>query len=159
MAEGERVTVFRSAEASAEEEAAAVRDLLAAEGLAAELLDDKAPGVPQGACEVRVAASDAARADAILAANPPESGESRVDGSHALDLETAFGAASEMEAMSVAALLDSYGISTVIVGDAVLPNLTFDVRVSKEQLDAARQIIADAQNAGPVGSEDTGETS
>ncbi len=151
------VTVFRSADASAADDAAAARDLLSERAIVAELLGDEAPGVPVGAFEVRVAAADASRAEAILAENPNETA-APVDESHDLDLETAFGATSEMEAMSVQGLLVSNGISAVTVGDAVLPNLPFEIRVPKEQLGKARQIIAEAQTAGPAAAEEASQS-
>ncbi|MGH7248421.1 MAG: putative signal transducing protein, partial [Pseudomonadota bacterium] len=132
--------------------------LLASEGLAAELLDDKAPGVLAGAYEVRVPAADAARAEAILAANPPEDEFERdseaVDNSHDLDLETVFDATSEMEALSIQSVLESNDIDAVIVGDQVLPNLGFEVRVAKEYAARAAWIIAEAERAGPAGAEE-----
>ncbi len=48
-ADAEMVTVFRSADQDAEEDARAIKDLLASQEIAAVVLDDSAPGVPSGA--------------------------------------------------------------------------------------------------------------
>ena len=157
MADADLVTVFRSADPSAEEDARQAHDLLVAEGLPARLLDDKAPGVMEGCYEVRVPVADAARAEAILAENPPEEELRQVDSSHALDLETVFGASSEMEAFSIQGVLESNGIEAVIVGDSVLPNFPFEVRVAKEHMQQAVRIIEDAQRAGPAAAEEAAE--
>ena len=42
-------------------------------------------------------------------------------------------ATSEMEAISIKNLLDSNGIAAVLVGDSVLPNFPFEVRVARDQ--------------------------
>src|SRR5262245_55937517 len=66
------ITVFRSADPTAEEDAAAAREQLAQEGIDAILLGDDAPGVVEGTWEVRVAPPDQERAEAVLAAPPPQ---------------------------------------------------------------------------------------
>src|SRR5260370_16497640 len=71
--QNEWITVYRSAEPSAAEEAAGARDSLAQAGIPAVLLGDDAPGVIEGTWEVRVAAPDRERAESILAARPPDS--------------------------------------------------------------------------------------
>ena len=71
-----------------------------------------------------------------------------IDPSSNLDLETIASAASEMEAMGMKNLLESNGISTVLVGDSVLPNFAFEVRVARDQVDRARVLIADAEQIG-----------
>src|SRR5207248_2748023 len=60
------VTVFRSADLSAEDDVRAVIDMLAAEGIAGTVLDDNSPGVPEGAWEVRVAPDKSAQAEALV---------------------------------------------------------------------------------------------
>lgn len=85
--------------------------------------------------------------------------------SEELDLVTVFesaGTGTEMEALQVQALLESNGIKTVLIGDAVLPNFPEQVRVAREDSERAQQLIADALAAGPaaaVEAEAAGETS
>ena len=64
--EADLITVFRSADDDAHEEAEAIVDLLSGEGLAPVLLDDSAPGVPEGAYEVRVPPEQSARAEELI---------------------------------------------------------------------------------------------
>ena len=84
--------------------------------------------------------------------------------SEELDLVTVFesaGSSSEMEALQVQALLESNGIKAVLIGDAVLPNIPEEVRVAREDLARAQQLIADALAAGPAAAleaETAGET-
>jgi hypothetical protein len=77
-----------------------------------------------------------------------------VDPSSQLDLETIASAASEMEAMSIKNLLDSNGIVAVLVGDSVLPNFPFEVRVARDQAERARVLVADAEDVGPAAAEE-----
>jgi hypothetical protein len=85
--------------------------------------------------------------------------------SEELDLVTVFesaGTSSEMEALQVQALLESNGIEAVLIGDTRLPNIPEEVRVAREDLSRAQQLIADALAAGPAGAveaEAAGETS
>ncbi len=60
----------------------------------------------------------------------------------------------EMEAMAIKGVLDSSGISAVIVGPAVLPNLEFQVQVPAELLEQARQVIRDARQGGRKAAEE-----
>ena len=74
-----------------------------------------------------------------------------------LELVTVFrsaGTTAEMEALGVQALLESNGISVVLMGDSRLPNLPDEIRVA--QADAARAIaiISEAQSVGPKGAEE-----
>ncbi len=74
-----------------------------------------------------------------------------------LDLVTVFksaGSGAEMEAMEVKGLLDASGIQAFIVGDQRLPNLPDEVRVAREHSERAKQLIADALEAGPAGAEE-----
>jgi hypothetical protein len=61
------------------------------------------------------------------------------------------GNSSEMEAMSVKALLESNGIEAVIVGDARWPNLPEEVRVAQEHVTRAKRLIEAALATGPAG--------
>jgi hypothetical protein len=146
--------VFRSMDADAKEDAEVIMDLLTDAGIPATLRDDSAPGVPEGVFEVQVPAQYSARADELIAENPlPEDAE-QVDPSSDLDLQTVFRSeatpTSEIEALGVKAMLESNGIATVLVGDSVLPNLAFEVRVARDQAALARTLIADAEKTGPA---------
>ena len=80
------------------------------------------------------------------------------DPSPELDTETVFsapgGPTAELETIGVKSVLDAAGIGSFIVGDSVLPNLAFEVRVSREDAPKARQVIAEAQEAGPAAAEE-----
>lgn len=56
-----------------------------------------------------------------------------------------------MEIVTVQQLLESNGISTVLVGDSPLPSLSGELRVARADLESAQQIIADALSAGAAG--------
>jgi hypothetical protein len=152
--EADLITVYRSMDAEAKEDAECIVELLEDAGIRAVLLDDTAVGVVEGVFEVRVPAPDAARAEELIAENPPPEEAEEVDDSPALDLETIASAASEMEAMSIKNLLDSNGIAAVLVGDSVLPNFQFEVRVARDQAERARLLIAAAEQTGPEAAEE-----
>jgi len=141
-------------DADAKENCEEILDLLEDAGMGAVLWDDSAPGVPEGVFEVRVPAADAARAEQLIAENPPEEEVEAVDPSSELDLETIASAASEMEATSMKKFLESNGIAAVLVGDSVLPNLAFDVRVARDQAERSRVLLADAEKIGPAAAEE-----
>jgi len=146
--------VYRSMDADAAEDADCIIELLTDAGIHAVLVDDSAPGVPEGVFEVRVPSADAARAEDLIADNPlPEEAE-QVDPSPEFDLETIASATSEMEAMSIKNLLDSNSIEAVLVGDSVLPNFPFEVRVAHDQAQRARILIAEAEDVGPAAAEE-----
>jgi len=150
--------VFRSADTSAQEDAAAVAQLLSDAGIPAKLLDDSAPGVPQGAWEVCVSADDGARADALIATHPLEDEVASPDASHDLDTVTVFrataGTSTDSEAMTVKGLLDAAGIPAVLVGDARFPNLPEHVQVPRLRAAEARRVIAEALAEGPRAAEE-----
>lgn len=151
----EPVTVFRSADENARDDAAGVAELLKSQGIEALLLDDRAPGVPEGVWEVRVEAAEASRAETLLAESrePP-------DESHDLDLVTVFrsgdgSSEGDMEALTVKNLLDAAGFDAVLVGAKVpFPNLTQEVRVPRENADEARQIIQEARAHGAAAADE-----
>lgn len=147
-------------DSDAEETSAALRDLLVSQGLAAEIADESAPGVPEGTFEVRVPSADATRAEQLIAENFADE-NTPGDTSANLDLETVFhsegGTTSELEAMSVKNLLEYNGVSAVLLGDSVLPNLAFEVKVPREQLQLARDLIAQAEEAGRAPQADESE--
>jgi hypothetical protein len=148
------VTVYRSMDADAKEDAECLAELLVDEGIRAVIVDDSTPGVPAGVFEVRVPPEESTHAEQVIADNPlPEEAED-LDTSSDLDLETVASAASELEATSIKNLLDSSGIAAVLVGDSVLPNFAFEVRVAHDQADRARNLIADAEKTGPEAAEE-----
>lgn len=152
-----QITVFRSADETAAEDAAKVQEMLVEEGIPATLLNDEAPEVPAGAYEVQVDENNRARAEELVAQYAPEREMEEVDPSHALDLVTVFragGPTGEMEAMSVQSVLEAEGISAMIVGDSRYPNFPQEVRVAQEHETRARQLIEEALAAGPVGAEE-----
>jgi hypothetical protein len=158
-AEADMVNVFRSADDDAEEDARAIRELLVSQGIEAVLLDDSAPGVPSGAWEVQVPRADVPRSEELISeARLPDAELTEVDNSSALDAVTVFrarsGTTAEMEAMSVRSMLQSAGINAFLVGDSVLPNLSFEVQVAKDQAEQARELIEVAQTMGAQSAED-----
>jgi hypothetical protein len=155
------VTVFRSAEHRAAEEASAACDLLRNQGIRAELAGEDSPGVPFGTWEVRVPAAESTRAERIVAAQGSEV-EMPGDASHDMDLVTVFSSNSnsaEMEAVAVQGVLDAGGIPSVLVGVRALPSLPFEVRVPSASADDARRLIAESQAAGPEAAEQAEEAS
>jgi hypothetical protein len=140
-------------DADAEEDAESILELLSDAGMQAVLLDDSAPGVPEGVFEVRVPAADAARAEELIAENPLPDESEELDPSSELDLETIGSALSELEATGMKNFLDSNGIAAVLVGDSVLPNLAFEVRVARDQAAAARSLVQSVQKEARPDSE------
>jgi len=154
-AQADMVTVFRSADDDAEEDVKAIREILTAQGIDVVILDDTAPDVPVGAWEVQVPAADSARAEELIAeARLPDTELSEVDDSSDLDAETVLETGSEFEALSAKGMLESAGIGTVMGGDSVLPNLPFEVKVAKEQVEDAKQLLAAAQEEGSQSAEE-----
>ncbi len=154
-AQADMVTVFRSADDDAEEDAKAIREILTAQGIDAVVLDDTAPGIPTGAWEVQVPPSDSERAEVLISeARLPDTELTEVNESSQLDAETVLETGSEFEALSARGMLESAGIGTVMGGDSVLPNLPFEVKVAKEQANDARELIAAAQAEGAASAEE-----
>ena len=150
------VTVYRSMDATAKEDCETIADRLSAEGFSPVVLDDEAPGVPEGTYEVRVPAEEASLAETIVAEHPlPEKEE--VDPSEDLDLEPIYhsegSTTAEFEALGVKSVLEANGITAVIVGDSVLPNLAFEVRVARDQVERAMEILEEAKKSGPADAE------
>jgi hypothetical protein len=149
----ELVTVFRSLDATADEQAESIRMLLAEAGLSPVVLDDHAPGVVEGTWEVRVPPEQAAQAERLMAAQGAEELKT-IDDSDALDLETVFhsegSSIAEMEATEIQTLLAAEGIDAVIVGTPMMPNLAFEVRVPRGDVQHALELIEDAQASGPA---------
>ena len=153
----EFITVLRSADSTAEEDATSARERLAQEGIDAIVLDDDAPGVVEGTWEVRVAPSDQARAEAVLAAPTPEQEDedevSEVGLSEDLDFVSIFsaqGIEAEMEAISIQSVLEANGIPCTVIGSSQIPSLPFEVRVPKSRLEEARSLLDEVRQAGGV---------
>ena len=152
----ELVTVYRSMDATAKEDCEVIADILTAESLSPVILDDSAPGVPEGAFEVQVPHSEVAKAERVIAQNPLADEVEEVDDSSDLDLETIYhadGTLAEVESMEIKNLLESNGIAAVAVGNSVLPTMSFEVKVARDQVERARAAIAEAQAAGPAAAE------
>jgi hypothetical protein len=140
------VTVYRSMDATAKADCETLLAVLAEHQFDAVLLEDDTPNVPEGTFEVRVPADQAAGAEELLARNQLPDEARDFDPSSTLDLETIFrGEGDELEALTIKGLLESNGIATVLMGDAVLPNLTFELKVASSQAETARKIIAEAE--------------
>jgi hypothetical protein len=146
------VTVYRSADNDAEQDANAVRNLLVRNGLNPQVFDDKSPGVVEGSWEVRVPGSETQEAEALIAGVDVEDA-GKVDPSHDLDMvtiEELQGATGEMEALGIQSILDANGISALILGSSTLPNLSFTVQVAREDVERAQTALEEARAAGPA---------
>jgi hypothetical protein len=154
----ELTTVFRSADSRAREDAHATFALLREAGLHPVLLDESAPGVMEGSYEVRVPLEESSKAEELLAEADTETAAPVAgDDSEAHDLETVVstdGITAEMLAIEIRSLLSANGIPAVIVGTTQLPNLGFEVRVARQDVERAQQILAEAQAAGPAAAEE-----
>jgi hypothetical protein len=152
----ELVTVFRSADPNAEEQATVAQDMLINAGLDASIFDDSSPGVPEGAYEVRVPLAQQADAEQLIDTQKDFSPEP-LDLSHDLDMVPVFvsdAADAEMLAMEIRSILEAHGIPSVLVSGSMFPSLPFEVRVPKIRLEEARQAIAAAEEAGPSAAEE-----
>jgi hypothetical protein len=69
------------------------------------------------------------------------------------ELETIF-SGEEAEATEIRSVLDASGIDSVLVGDSVLPNLGFEVRVSSDRAEDARRVLEQALETGAAGAEE-----
>jgi hypothetical protein len=150
--EAELVTVYRSADADADQDAGKVQAYLLANGVDAVIYNDDAPGVVQGSYEVRVAAPLASQAETLLGAYDPDA-PMAADPSSELDsvtLTERMGATGEIEVMAMKNVLDAAGIESIIIGDSALPNLSFQLQVAKADVAAAQEVIAEAEAAGPA---------
>ena len=155
------VTVYRSADMNAEQDATAVRNLLIKNGVNAVLADHKTRGVVEGTWEVRVPESEVPQAEALVA-QVDQDDPGGVDPSHDLDMVTIAelqGATGEMEAMAIQSILDANGISAVLVGASTLPNLSFAVKVAKDDVERAQAALAEARAAGPAAAAEAAQES
>lgn len=150
------VSVFESADVDALDQANWVRDRLASAGIAAEVFDDSAPGVPSDAFQVRVPPEQREEAERAVETGK-DGAPGDLDLSHDLDMVPVFiaeGADSEMCAMGIRSVLDAQGIPSVLVSSSPYPSLPFEVRVPKERIEEARKAIAEAEEAGPLAAEE-----
>ncbi len=150
----EMVTVFRSGDPSATDEASAIVDLLADAGLNAMLLTDEYPGVLHGTVEVRVPAEE--EEAALDAIDAQSSGSTEGSPSHGYDLVELYrgqGTTGEVEAVSIRAVLDANHVPNVLIGSMQLPNLPFRVMVPLIFVETAQQVLDEAENAGTAAAE------
>ena len=158
--ENELVTVYRTADVGAESEAKAVCEMLRGAGLSAEVYDDTAPGVVEGAFEVRVPPSQAPDAEGLIERPPdpiPEAADAPADASHDLDMVPVFASDAhnaEMLTTAISSVLEASGIPTLVVRSAQLPNLPCEIRVPRARLEEARAVLAAAEEAGPAAAEE-----
>lgn len=155
------VTVYRSGDHTAEEDAAALGELLSEAGIRAAVLGDDTPGVIEGTWEVRVPVADAARAEGIIEENC-ETQPAQGDASPELDLVTLFRSDrhdAEMEALAIRAVLDANEIPSVIVGTSLIASLPFEVRVPRVALERAQKALQESQEAGPEAAEEAAASS
>jgi hypothetical protein len=149
--EADLVTVYRSADQDASQDAARVQAHLTDRGLNPVTFDARALGVVQGSYEVRVPSNEVAEAEQLLASfnadrTPPADPSRELD---TVPIVSMMGATGEMEAMGVKSVLDAAGIPAVLIGDSTLPNLEFHVRVAGSDVERAQAVLAEARAAGP----------
>ena len=152
----ELATVFRSADTSAREDAEEIVGILEEAGLSPVLLGDDEPGVPSGACEVRVPEPEAGRAAQVIAESP-EAPMIPGDPSRDMDLETVYsglGLMADVESLGIRSVLDANGIPNVYINPPQYPNLRFVVKVPKKFVDLAKKVLAEAEAAGPEAAEE-----
>lgn len=153
----ELVTVFRSADASAMEDAQEIAEILAGQEIEAKVFDDHAPGVFEGSVEVRVAAQDAARAEEIIAGQSVEGDMAQADPSSVLDPVTVWqglGTEVEFRATAIEGMLTAAGIQPIVVGTRAIPTLPFKIQVAREQAGRAVQLIAAAEATGAAAADE-----
>ena len=146
------VTVYRSADSDADQDAEAMRSYLAANGMHPTIVDDSVVGVVPGSYEVRVPASEASAAETLVGSFDPDAPQP-ADPSSELDMvpiASMMGATGEMEALGMKSVLDAAGIPNVLIGGSTLPNLEFQVRVAQADVAQAKAVLAEAEAAGPA---------
>ena len=57
-------------------------------------------------------------------------------------------------AMEIKNVLEANGIAAIVVGNSVLPTMSFEVRVARDQVERAREVIREAQAGGPKAAEE-----
>ncbi len=142
--------VFRSTDDDAAEDAALIRARLEEAGLTASLRENDA----EYAFEVLVPAAQADDAIHLLSIEQPDvtaAAAEEVDPSSDLDLVTLYDgemSLAEMEAMQIKGLLSAANIPAFVVGASSLPNLAFQVRVPRDLVEQAREVLEEARAAG-----------
>lgn len=152
MSPDDLVTVYRSADSTAEGDATAVYNMLVGNGIAAALCNDSVRGVVSGSWEVRVPVDDASRSEELMAAGGGED-VGAVDPSPELDAVTIMelqGTTGEIEALGIKGILDANDVPNVMVGTSTMPNLSFLIQVPAAEVERARTAISEAQAAGPA---------
>lgn len=145
------VTVFRSDDVDAEEQATVLRDMLGNIDITAEIY-----GTHEGAYEVRVRPEQEEAAREFIATQQGFRPED-MDLSHELDMVTVFSSQeynAEMVATEIRSILEANDIPSVMVSGSMFPSLEFQVRVPRDRVDDARRAIAAAEEAGPSGAEE-----
>jgi hypothetical protein len=61
---------------------------------------------------------------------------------------------SEVEIIEIKNLLEANGVAAVLIGNSVLPTMSFEVRVARDQVERAREVINEAQAGGPAAAEE-----
>jgi 2-keto-3-deoxy-L-rhamnonate aldolase RhmA len=77
--------------------------------------------------------------------------------SHELDTEPIWagvGAFAEMEAVNIQTVLAAAGIDAIVSGPSQLPSDQFEVLVTHDKADQARQVLAEAIASGPAAAEE-----
>ncbi len=77
--------------------------------------------------------------------------------SHRYDAEpiwTGMGPSAEMEATNIQQLLQASGIDAFVNGFSQIPSVEFEILVARENVEKARQVIAEALASGPSGAEE-----
>jgi hypothetical protein len=149
------ITVFRSGDPTAKQDAETALERLTQGGIRAIVLGDDAPGVVEGSYEVRVPAADRAQAEALVdlpGPQPEDESEVTTEGqSHDFDfvrLAAFDGVGSEMQSILLRSALEGNGIPCAVIGIAQIPSLGFEVRVPKTRLEEALTIVAGADQSG-----------
>ena len=156
--QAELVVVFRSADSKAEGQASWIAEALRDAGLHPEVWDSSMPGVMSGCWEVRVPSAEAKEAEAVM--KKTHEPREKPDLSPDLDMIPVFRpetTTAEMECIEVEGLLRANGIEAMIVGPSMIPSLSFEVQVPRNQEKEALAVIADALAGGPLGEDEGGE--
>jgi hypothetical protein len=62
---------------------------------------------------------------------------------------TSSGFEGEMEANNIQKLLESNGVTSVVVGSTIIPSLEYQVQAPSAQAEEAKRLIEEAQAGGP----------
>jgi hypothetical protein len=67
---------------------------------------------------------------------------------------TGMGPSAELEATNIQRLLEASGIEAFVNGFSQIPSVEFEILVARENVEKARQVIADALASGPAAAEE-----